>query len=426
MPLVVGGQVIGGLVCLAMVDDWQRNQEVLDRLRQAGDVFGNALARKQTDGALRDSEALKSGILAALPNAVAVLDRRGEVVAVNQQWERAGADRNLVILAGPMSSSYKEHCLAVERAGVSQARTVVDGVDMVLAGTSPGVTVEDCARPLELDRWFSVTVVPLGGADGGAVLTHTEITQRRRAELSAQRSREELAQVTRVAAMGELAASLAHQVSQPLTDILSNANEAQRMVSATDVDLPALSGILRAIVEDDRRVGDVIQRLRELLRKGPAEQVRVDVNAIVRDVVNLVQSDAVIRNIHLTTDLTSTPLHVLGDRVQLAQALLNLIANAMDAVAAVEPSKRVVIVTSEAAYEAALVVVHDTGPGLGNQPEVLFEPFFTTKPSGMGMGLPIARTIVEAHGGRAWAANVPGRVGASAYVSLPLEAQASR
>ena len=197
------------------------------------------------------------------------------------------------------------------------------------------------------------------------------------------------------------------------------------MVAAPDVDLQALAAILDAIVEDDRRVGDVIQRLRELLRKGPAEQVRVDVNAIVQDVVDLVQSDAVIRNIHLATQLTSTPLHVLGDRVQLAQALLNLIANAMDAVAAVEPSRRVVTVTTEAAYEAALVVVRDTGPGLGNAPEVLFEPFFTTKPSGMGMGLPIARTIVEAHGGRAWAANVAGSAGASAYVSLPLEAPAS-
>ncbi len=142
MPLVVGGRVIGGLVCLAMVDGWQRDEEVLDRLRQAADVFGSALARKQTDGALRDSEAMKSGILAALPNAVAVLDRRGDVVAVNQQWERAGADRDLVILAGPLSSSYEEHCRAVERAGVSQARAVVDGVEVVLAGRSPGVTVE--------------------------------------------------------------------------------------------------------------------------------------------------------------------------------------------------------------------------------------------------------------------------------------------
>ncbi len=270
-----------------------------------------------------------------------------------------------------------------------------------------------------------MTVVPLGGAEGGAVVTHTEITERRRAERSAQRSREELAQVTRVAVMGELAASLAHQVSQPLAGILSNAEAAQQMVAAPDVDLDAIASRLAAIVEDDHRVGDAIQRLRELLRKGPAEQAQVDVNVVVQDAMRLVQADAVVRNIHLTAHLASTPLLVRGDRVQLAQALLNLIANAMEAVTAVEPSQRCLTITTEAAYEAALVVVRDTGPGLGSSPDVVFEPFFTTKPSGMGMGLPIARTIVESHGGRVWAADDPGGVGASAFVSLPLEAQAS-
>ena len=151
---------------------------------------------------------------------MAVLDRRGEVVAVNQQWERAGADPSLAILAGPMSGSYAEHCRAVERAGVSQARAVIEGVEVVLAGQSPGVTVEYCARPIALDRWFSVTVVPLGGAEGGAVVTHTEITQRRRAELSAQRSREELAEVTRVAGMENRGLAPAPG-EQPLTGIRS-------------------------------------------------------------------------------------------------------------------------------------------------------------------------------------------------------------
>jgi signal transduction histidine kinase len=411
-------------VCLAMTGDLPRGQDVIDRLRQAGEVFGNALARKQADSALRESEAMKSGILIALPNAVAVFDRHGEVVTFNQQWQRVGADPSLAILAGPTSGSYAAHCRAVEQAGVSQAREVMEGVDGVLAGQSPSVTVEYCARPIAVDRWFSVTVVPLGGAEGGAVVTHTEITERRRAERSSQRAREELAHVTRVAAMSELAASLAHQVSQPLAGILRNAEAAQQIVAASDLDMAAIASRLGAIVEDDHRVSDVIQRLRELLRKGPAEQARVDVNAVVQDVVNLVQADAVVRNIHLTAQLSSTPLLVRGDRVQLAQALLNLIANATDAVATSEPSQRRVTVVTEAAYEAALVVVRDTGPGLGHPPDVLFEPFFTTKPSGIGMGLPIARTIIESHGGRVWAADDPGGVGASAFVSVPLDTQA--
>ena len=234
MPLVVGGRTIGGLVCLAMTGDLPRGQDVIDRLRQAAEVFGNALARKQADSALRESEAMKSGILIALPNAVAVFDRHGEIVTFNQQWQRVGADPSLAILAGPTSGSYAAHCRAVEQAGVSQAREVMEGVDVVLAGQSPAVTVEYCARPIAVDRWFSVTVVPLGGAEGGAVVTHTEITERRRAELigAAQPARN-WRHVTHVAAMSELAASLAHQLSQPLAGILRNAEAAQQIVAAS-------------------------------------------------------------------------------------------------------------------------------------------------------------------------------------------------
>ena len=117
------------------------------------------------------------------------------------------------MLAGAQAGSYVEHCHAAAAAGVSAAHDVIEGIEAVLAGTSAGLTIEYRARPVSVDRWFSVTVVPLGGGDGGAVVTHTEISARRRAEHSAQRSRDELAQVTRVAAMNELAASLAHQLN---------------------------------------------------------------------------------------------------------------------------------------------------------------------------------------------------------------------
>ena len=421
LPLVVGGRVVGGVLCLGARGGVAWDDEVISRVRQAAEVFGNALARKQTDGALRESESMKSAILAALPNAVAVLDGRGHVGAVNEEWKRAGAERDLVMLAGAQAGSYVEHCRVAAAAGVSAAHDVIEGVETVLAGTSAGLTIEYRARPVSMDRWFSLTVVPLGGGDGGAVVTHTEISARRRAEHSAQRSRDELAQVTRVAAMNELAASLAHQLNQPLTGIRSHAQTARRLLAGDAVDLTAMGGILEDIIADEHRVDQVIQRLRELLRKGPAERVRLDFNLVVQEVVALVESTVVVRNIHLTVNLSAEPLFVRGDRVHLAQALMNLITNAIEALDLVEPHQRHLTVRSEAAYEAALVVITDNGLGPGPDSDRFFEPFFTTKASSMGMGLPIARTVVEAHGGRLWLSETRTTTGAAAYMSLPLD-----
>ena len=420
LPLVVGGRVVGGVACFGARGGSTWGDEVISRVRQASEVFGNALARKQTDGALRESESMKSAILAALPNAVAVLDGRGDVVAVNEEWQRAGEERDVAMLAGARSGSFVEHCHAAGAAGVS-ARDVIEGTEAVLAGTSAGLTVEYRARPVSLDRWFSVTVVPLGGGEGGAVVTHTEISARRRAEHSAQRSRDELAQVTRVSAMNELAASLAHQLNLPLTDIRSHAQTAQRLLAGGELNQTAMRGILEEIIADERRADLVIQRLRELLRKGPAERKRLDLNQVAQEVVALVESDVVVRNIHLTVGFSGEPLLVRGDRVHLAQALMNLITNAIEALDQVASQQRHLTVRSEAAYEAALIVITDNGPGPGTEPDRLFEPFFTTKGAAMGMGLPIARTVVEAHGGRLWLATAPATVGVSAYLSLPLD-----
>jgi signal transduction histidine kinase len=217
-----------------------------------------------------------------------------------------------------------------------------------------------------------------------------------------------------------MTASLAHELNQPLAGVLANAQAARRYLNATPPVLDEFRDILADIVEDVKRAAEVIQRLRGLLRKDEGEDVLLDLNDITRDVVKLVSSDAVIRNVTVTLDVDPEPTIVYGDRVQLQQVVLNLLLNAMEAMAECVGDDRLVTVsTKNIRTQTVQVSVQDTGPGLraGTQ-ELIFEPFYTTKPAGMGMGLAITRSIIEAHGGVIWASNTPTR-GATFYFTLP-------
>jgi two-component system sensor kinase FixL len=257
-------------------------------------------------------------------------------------------------------------------------------------------------------RWFELSAVPLHRSEGGAVIASREITDWKRAELEAQRSREELAHFTRVSTMGALAASLAHELNQPLTGILSNAQAARRFLDLPTTDLEEIRAILTDIIDDDKRAGDVIERLRELLRKGGFQAEPLDINTLIRDVAKLVSSDALIRNVRIRPVLTAQPPIVIGDRIQLQQVVLNLMVNAMDAMVDCPQERRIVVVETATSDDRNTVRVSVRDAGTGFDPGTLdriFEPFYTTKPQGMGMGLSISRSIVEAHGGRIWAIN---------------------
>jgi two-component system sensor kinase FixL len=244
---------------------------------------------------------------------------------------------------------------------------------------------------------------------------------RMRAEAALRESRDELSHLTRVSAMGELAASLAHELNQPLTGILSNAQAARHILDANErrrrVDLQE---IVRDIVEDAKRARDVVGRMRDLLRKGATERAPVDLNELVTVVAKIVTSDSLIRQVSLELDLSPHAPRVEGDRVQLQQVVLNLTLNALEAASISDHHPRTVLVKTEANDRYPIhLFVRDTGPGLiaGSEQQV-FEPFYTTKKSGMGMGLAIARSIVEAHGGSIWAATGRDR-GAEFHLTLP-------
>jgi signal transduction histidine kinase len=245
-------------------------------------------------------------------------------------------------------------------------------------------------------------------------------SRRRRSEMDLQRNREQLAHVTRVSTMGELAASLAHELNQPLTAILSNAQAAQRFLNAKPADLKEVREILEDIVTDNSRASEVIRRMRTLVKKEQLEFAPINIAGVIRDVVQLVHSDGILRNIRVEIECQEGLPSARGDRVQLQQVVLNLLVNAFDAMKDAPASERKVVMLAKTnGADTVEVSVRDHGIGLTSDEVVrIFQPFYTTKPDGLGMGLPISRSIIEAHGGRLWAESSVDR-GSTFYFTIP-------
>ncbi|XYI03013.1 ATP-binding protein [Sorangium sp. So ce1128] len=248
-----------------------------------------------------------------------------------------------------------------------------------------------------------------------------KIKQSQAAEGEVQRAQEQLAQRNRVSAMRALAASLAHELNQPLAAILSNAQAAERLLGRTPPDLAEVRAALDDIVADDRRAAKVIQRMRAMLREGELTASALDLNALVREADRLMAGAALLASTTVRVELAPGLPRVQGDGVQLQQVLVHLIANALDAVARRPPAARLVVVRTRLAGGGRVELsVADSGEGVPPADlERIFEPFFTSKPQGLGVGLAISRSIVEAHGGRLWAECGPGE-GATFRCALPV------
>jgi PAS domain S-box-containing protein len=249
-----------------------------------------------------------------------------------------------------------------------------------------------------------------------------DITDRKEAELAAQRNREDLSHLSRVAAMGELAASIAHELNQPLSGITSNASAGQRFIDRGEVDLRELRDLLGDIVADGRRAGGVIRGLQTMVKKGVPARQRVNLNDLVMNVVRMVKPDAMLHSCKLETSLEPNLPAIEADPVQLQQVLLNLIINAFDAMRDTAASRRkVVIATERNGYNAIRTSVRDYGTGIPEKVhERMFDQFFTTKSKGLGMGLAIVRSIVKSHGGTIAAENVDDG-GARFHFTLPTD-----
>jgi C4-dicarboxylate-specific signal transduction histidine kinase len=232
----------------------------------------------------------------------------------------------------------------------------------------------------------------------------SEMNEHQRAEEALQKSQAELAHVSRLMTLGELTASISHEVNQPIAAVVTNGQVCLRLLALETPRPDDVRTTVERIVRDANRASEVIQRIRALAKRSEPQMVSLDINDVIREATLLVQREVLSHGVSLRTELSSALPHVLGDRIQLQQVVINLLINGVEAMASITDRPREILVRSQVHEEGqVLVAVLDSGIGIDSQTaEKLFSAFFTTKPSGMGMGLSISRSIIRAHGGRLW------------------------
>ena len=390
------------------------------RLQSIARILAMALFRKRSEDALRASEAMNSAILTSLTTGVVVVDRRGRIITVNERWRRMLGE-NAPACATEVGEDFLEYFRSRSRFGEAWANEVSAGIEAVARGINGNFRLEYGSSSRSGESTYLCRAMPLDRHEGGAVVTHLDMSEQRRAEHEAQLARAELAHVSRVSTMGALAASIAHQLNQPLTGILANAQAVSRVLAAPAPELAEARAALDDIIDDNRRASEVIVRMRELLRKGSATITEFDLSMLVGDVTRLLSSDAIIRGVSLVLDCDDAAAVVRGDRIQLQQVILNLIVNALESFPSESASDRRVVVRCKRATAGTVEVsVIDNGAGFDGIEDRAFEAFYTTKQNGMGLGLSIAKSIISAHSGGI-RANSNAEGGATVSFTLPLE-----
>jgi PAS domain S-box-containing protein len=306
------------------------------------------------------------------------------------------------------AESKNELLVSLHEVFVPETQEVFVGELIAIAEGRRSFAAETFLQTLKGERLsalVTITFPPLPARFDTVLVTVTDITERKRTEESLLQAQAELAHVTRVTTLGELTASIAHEVNQPLAAIVADANASLNWLAAADPDLDMVRDALAAVVKDGHRAADVIQRIRQLATKTETQRAGLDVNDVIRDVLPLVSTEVRSHDVSLRLDLAPALPPILGDRVQLQQVLINLVKNGMEAMAGVGDRPRELVICSRPHEgDRVLVAVEDAGVGIDpNSVNQLFSSFFTTKPDGMGMGLSISRSIIEGHGGRLWA-----------------------
>ncbi len=364
--------------------------------------------RYQAQDDLRQSEDFKKAILDSVAAHIAVLDSHGVIVAVNARWQQF-ADGNPQRPGEPalgtgIGANYLEACRG--NGPGDSASTAREGIQGVLEGRLESFSLEYPCHSPDQQRWFTLSVTPMGNGERSAVVAHVEITERKQAELEASRQQQELAHLSRISILGELAGALAHELNQPLAAILGNSQVGSRMLGKEQPDLPEIADILDDVADDAKRAGGIIHGMRAMFKKDPVSEPQpVDLNEAVTQVLSLLHSEIVSRKIKVELRLEEGLPSAAASRVEIQQVLMNLVLNGLDSMKGV-PSGRPLTISTATHGELVEASVHDGGPGI--EPEImdrLFEPFVSTKHGGLGLGLAISRNIAERFHGKLLAEN---------------------
>ena len=395
---------------------------VVDSGRGCFSALVDITAQEEAQSRRRDSDHLRQTVLDALPAQVAVLDGQGRIIEVNRAWRRLaegdGAPTELKSGLGLDSVSVCRH-LAGDDA--EHAHRIADGIAAVIAGTCRDFNQEFPCNAPDRERWFALTVVPLGGGMEGAVVVRDEISARKLAETQARRSRESAAQAARVNAVGILAASLIHELTQPLSAASFFSGTAASLLEQGGEDRDKLGKVLLGVDSQIKRAAEILHRLREFLRRRDMHLRRVAIDEVVVQATALVRWFAADKKVQVQFERPAPDLFVEADALQLEQVLVNLICNSIQAIDQAGTPRREVSISVDPRPGEVQVTVGDTGPGVPSDAhERMFDIFASTKDSGLGMGLAISRDIVEAHGGKLWA-EAKVSEGALFHFTLPLK-----
>jgi PAS domain S-box-containing protein len=398
VPFQVGNAVLGGIGFGSVRRELDWPDEFVQGLQLIAEVFANALARQRADLALRESEARFRLLADTAPVLVWMSGPDKLCTYLNKPW--------LDFTGRPLRCELGDGWSAGVHPDDAQRC-----LDTYRRACDARLAFRREYRLRRFDgeyRWILDTGVPRFDADGtfeGYIGSGIDITDQKQAAEKEAHLREQLTRVARVTALGELAASIAHEVNQPLTAIVSNADTAQSLLAAGIPDAEAVREALQDITRDGLRASAVLARIRASLRQTPVERVPVAVNALLREAAALIRGRLAARGLAVRLELADPLPAVLGDRVQLQQVVLNLLVNGADAMEGVtgRPHELVLRSTPEGG-DAVAVAVQDSGVGLDPANAAhIFEPLFTTKAGGIGMGLAICKSLIESHGGRIWA-----------------------